>query len=477
MPAAAGIDKMSIDSDVISKTAMMGGGVTSPLQMKAMEVRSNRVNWQSYKQGQMITLEEYGVITRLDFNSSDAESRALYLKNNADLAAKTFYKLIQHIAKDQTLQYLLVTIDDLIVEDHTRVDIFKKYALSIKESPWTGFFALLTRSDGFIVNQTSAIITKMACWGQDGMDEKNLHFYVTWLRDQLRVPNNEYMQSVCRCLQVLLRLNPYRNVFFEIDGVSTLVNVLSGRVGFQLQYQLIFCLWCLTFNEDISSRLDKYSVIPILADILSEAVKEKVMRIVLATYRNLLEKPEDSHIKQQNAVSMVQCKLLKQLEILNDKRFDDEDVVEDIKFLSEFLEASVQDLSSFDEYVTEVKSGRLEWSPVHREIRFWRENASRLNEGNYELLRTLIHLLNFNNDPLILSVAAHDIGEYVRHYPRGKHVLEQIGGKQAVMKHLSHEDPNVRYEALLSVQKLMVHNWEYLGRAIQDPAQATSSSL
>lgn len=38
-------------------------------------------------------------------------------------------------------------------------------------------------------------------------------------------------------------------------------------------------------------------------------------------------------------------------------------------------------------------------------------------------------------------------------------VLEQIGGKQAVMRHLSHDDPNVRYEALLSVQKLMVHNW------------------
>jgi len=420
----------------------------------------------------MISLEEYGVITRLDFHSSDPESRDQYLRNNADLAAKTFYRLIQHIAKDQTLQYLLVMIDDLIVENHSRVNIFKHYAASVKESPWTGFFNLLTRNDGFIVNQTSAIITKMACWSSNGMDDKNLHSYVTWLRDQLRVPNNEYLQSVCRCLQILLRLDPYRNAFVDIDGVSTLVAVLSGRVGFQVQYQLIFCLWCLTFNEDIAARLEKYSIIPILADIMSEAVKEKVQRIILATYRNLLEKPEETSVKQQNAVNMVQCKLLKQLEILTDKKFDDEDMVEDIKFLAEFLETSVQDLSSFDEYVTEVKSGRLEWSPVHKEIRFWRENAPRLNEGNYELLRMLIHLLNTNPDPLILSVAAHDIGEYVRHYPRGKHVLEQIGGKVAVMRHLSHEDPNVRYEALLSVQKLMVHNWEYLGRAIQEPIAA-----
>jgi V-type H+-transporting ATPase subunit H len=49
--------------------------------------------------------------------------------------------------------------------------------------------------------------------------------------------------------------------------------------------------------------------------------------------------------------------------------------------------------SSYDEYVTEIRSGRLEWSPVHRSEKFWRENADRLNEKNYELLKILIHLL------------------------------------------------------------------------------------
>ena len=38
-------------------------------------------------------------------------------------------------------------------------------------------------------------------------------------------------------------------------------------------------------------------------------------------------------------------------------------------------------------------------------------------------------------------------------------VLEQLHGKSMVMGLLSHPDHNVRYEALLAVQKLMVHNW------------------
>ena len=43
--------------------------------------------------------------------------------------------------------------------------------------------------------------------------------------------------------------------------------------------------------------------------------------------------------------------------------------------------------SSFDEYSSEVRSGRLEWSPVHKSEKFWRENAARLCEKNFELLK------------------------------------------------------------------------------------------
>ena len=99
--------------------------------------------------------------------------------------------------------------------------------------------------------------------------------------------------------------------------------------------------------------------------------------------------------------------------------------------------------SSFDEYATEVKSGRLEWSPVHRSDKFWvsarllcsnlhcvelcyysttsqRENVMKLNENDHEILRLLVTILQESQNPVAIAVAAHDLGEYVRYYPRGK---------------------------------------------------------
>uniref|UniRef100_A0A6E8VZV4 V-ATPase_H_C domain-containing protein n=1 Tax=Anopheles coluzzii TaxID=1518534 RepID=A0A6E8VZV4_ANOCL len=522
---------------------------TSVLQQQAGDIRQTKPNWSSYMQSQMISQEDYACVSSLD---KDKKAQAAYLQENAPQCAKTLLNMLSHVSKDQTIQYILVLIDDLLQEDRTRVQIFHDYANKKKESVWAPFLNLLNRQDGFIVNMASRVVGKLACWGQEQMPKSDLHFYLQWLKDQLTVAaqkllnemeeaekkrlaeaaashhdhhrhghhgheahhppnshqhqiaeryreissaiddpqrdrakedlhvtltNNEYIQSVGRCLQMMLRVDEYRFAFVTVDGISTLISILSSRVNFQVQYQLVFCLWVLTFNPLLAEKMNKFNVIPILADILSDCAKEKVTRIILAVFRNLIEKPEDAQVAKEHCIAMVQCKVMKQLTILEQRRFDDEDITGDVEFLTEKLQNSVQDLSSFDEYATEVKSARLEWSPVHKSAKFWRENAQRLNEKQYELLRILVHLLETSKDPLVLSVASYDIGEYVRHYPRGKHVIEQLGGKQLVMQLLAHEDPNVRYEALLAVQKLMVHNWEYLGKQLEkDSEKATQGN-
>jgi V-type H+-transporting ATPase subunit H len=42
---------------------------------------------------------------------------------------------------------------------------------------------------------------------------------------------------------------------------------------------------------------------------------------------------------------------------------------------------------TYDEYTSELASGHLSWTPVHSSDLFWKENAQKLNEQNYEQLK------------------------------------------------------------------------------------------
>ncbi|KAK9506209.1 hypothetical protein O3M35_008184 [Rhynocoris fuscipes] len=448
---------------------------TSLLYKQAAEIRKLTINWDAYLRSQMIAREAISVILAID-NASQQEKEYL-IQENRSVVGAVYVHLLSRISKVETLQYILVMIDDMLQEDHSTADIFREESLINEDDEEGIFLSLLSSADDFVKHMDARIIAKIACWSSELMDRSDLHYYLSWLCERLKRNNDDYFQSVVRCLQIMLRVDEYRAAFVSVDGLPTLSAALTSKHNtYQSQYQLIFCVWVLSFNPKLAESMNRFIIIPILAEILSDCVKEKVIRIILASFRNFIEKPEDEVAAKENCISMVQSKVLKQLNILDQRKFDDEDMVDDIHFLTAKLQASVQDLSSFDEYASEVRSGLLEWSPVHRSEQFWRENCSRLNEKNYELLRILIHLLETKREPLILSVACFDIGEYVRHYPRGKIVIENLGGKDLVMSLLGHEDPNVRYEALIAVQKLMVHNWEYLGRQLESPAGKTQAN-
>ncbi len=54
-------------------------------------------------------------------------------------------------------------------------------------------------------------------------------------------------------------------------------------------------------------------------------------------------------------------------------------------------------------------------------------------------------------------------------------VIEQLEGKTTIMSMLAHDDTNVKHQALLCIQKLMVHHWEYLSKIDIGESQASAS--
>jgi len=184
----------------------------------------------------------------------------------------------------------------------------------------------------------------------------------------------------------------------------------------------------------------------------------------LAILRNLLGKGSGGGLKNKNNQQMIEAGIIRVLGYFNHKKWGDEDIESDLEVLTEELQKDVLEMTSFEVYNKEVRSGNLSWTPVHKSEKFWRENVARFEENNKELIGILLGLIRASKNPTVLAVALYDIGEVVRFHPRGRKIITEMEGKGDIMINMTHNDPEVQKHALLCVQKMMVTNWEYLSR-------------
>lgn len=84
----------------------------------------------------------------------------------------------------------------------------------------------------------------------------------------------------------------------------------------------------------------KYNVIPLLIDLARNAVKEKVVRVVVASFKNLVVKAPAA-----NLPSMLVAKLLPFVQSLATRKWSDEEIKEDIDFMVEELKQSFEGLT------------------------------------------------------------------------------------------------------------------------------------
>jgi len=84
---------------------------------------------------------------------------------------------------------------------------------------------------------------------------------------------------------------------------------------------------------------------------------------------------------------MLVAQVLPYVRSLATRKLSDEELVEDVQFLKEELGEKFESLTTYDEYVSELKSGHLSWSPVHDSDSFWKENVIKLNDKDYEQVK------------------------------------------------------------------------------------------
>merc|ERR1712187_509868 len=114
--------------------------------------------------------------------------------------------------------------------------------------------------------------------------------------------------------------------------------------------------------------------------------------------------------------------------------------------------------------------------PLHSQ-RFWGENYMHFGEGSkygedfYAVKRLADLLFDAKSTPETLAVVCHDIGEFVVLHPQGKYFVQKhqpVIGKTIKDKILdlinekseTAQNREVRREALLACQKIMLNKWQ-----------------
>jgi len=418
-------------------------------------LNSNSMPWEGYQNAGRITHEELELIRRYDKKSEEMK-KALFDKEGPAYA-ELFIRLLT-IANKEVNQYALTLIDDILSVNESYAFEFLRLKERKPDYPITVILRfLLTPNESYTTYKVCRILSLLMLKSHPNKEE-DVQFIFRWLSEQLKKAGSEDVYIGVSSLQYLLRKNEFRLIFKEEGGLQQLSQLLKSQRSPQATYQIIYCLWLMTYNNDIASNVFDTGMIGRLIENLKQNPKEKVLRITLATLRNLLN-------KANNDQEMIDAGVVRIIETLANRKWGDEDLIDDINTIRDALLKDIVTLSTFDMYKKEILSGSLEWSPVHKSEKFWRENVTRFEENSFQVLKLLAEILNSSTNPLYLSIACYDIGEFVRFHPRGKIVIQNLRDcKSKIMLLMTNADTEVQKQALLCVQKLMVHNWEYLNR-------------
>ncbi|KAJ2110103.1 H(+)-transporting V1 sector ATPase subunit H [Coemansia sp. S142-1] len=432
------------------------------------KVRVKPIPWEGYSRAGLISSDDLHELKEYQQAATQAA------RGGKDLAQYMclLVRLTEKLSSVDALQYLLVQLDDIVEGG------------GCGEQLQRVMFRCLEKKDDYLGLKASKILVGAISGSSSAAEAEQKGFPYARLFGYLeRCMRSELTSVVDVAVQVMqsaLRARRARTVLFGDESsacLAQLIDVLRrtqqslmqasgpaaprtrGVVAVpQTQYEVVFCLWLLSFERPIAAALDRrLDVIAITAEIARSAVKEKVVRIVVALWANLLRLAASANVPAMLVARVPAC-----LATLGAGRsFKDEDLRSDLKQLAEELAEHTGVMTTWDEYLNELASGKLAWSPAHRSEQFWKLHIRRMDENDHRVVRQLADLLTEPTaSETALAVACHDLSQYVRFNPDGKRLLARIGAKARVMALMTtSECPDVRYEALLCVQQIMLNAW------------------
>ncbi|KAI6695043.1 hypothetical protein NL676_022753 [Syzygium grande] len=416
-------------------------------ELTTEQVLKRDIPWETYMTTKLITGTCLQLLRRYE---KRAESyRAQLLDDDGPAYARVFVNILRDIFKEETVEYVLALIDEMLTANPKRARLFHD--------------ELLWKGNWFIQEKCCKILSLIVSARPKTSDSSKRGFttiddvlkgLVDWLCAQLKKPSHPTrgIPTAINCLATLLKEPLVRSSFVQADGVKLLVPFISPastQQSIQLLYETCLCIWLLSYYEPAIEYLATSRTLPRLIDVVKCSTKEKVVRVVILTFRNLLP-------KGTFGAQMVDLGLPQIVQSLKSQAWSDEDLLEALNELEEGLRDNIKKLSSFDKYKQEVLLGQLDWSPMHKDPIFWRENITGFEESDFQILRVLVTILDSSSDARALAVACFDLSQFIQYHPAGRIILSDLKAKDRVMKLLNHDNAEVTKNALLCSQRLFL---------------------
>ncbi|KAM7273178.1 hypothetical protein ACFE04_027842 [Oxalis oulophora] len=422
-------------------------------ELSTEQVLRRDIPWETYMTTKLISGTGLQLLRRYDKKPESNKAQLLddvmvYRFSWADGPAyvHVFVSILRDIFKEETVEYILALIDEMLTAWHTKLininQNFVNFQIALESARPKSCNAVVSNGEASKSKKTVTAINDV------------LKGLVEWLCAQLKKPSHPSrgIPTAVNCLSAILKEPVVRSSFVQADGLKLLIPLItpaSTQQSIQLLYETCLCVWLLSYYEPANEYLATSRCLPRLIEVVKSSTKEKVVRVIILTLRNLLP-------KGTFGAQMVEFGLLQIVQSLKSHAWSDEDLLEALNQLEDGLKDNIKKLSSFDKYKQEVLLGHLDWSPMHKDPFFWRENISSFEENDFQILRVLLTILDTSSDPRTLAVACYDLSQFIQTHPAGRIIVTDLKAKERVMKLMNHENAELTKNALLCIQRLFL---------------------
>eukprot|EP00913_Durusdinium_trenchii_P034949 g32691.t1 len=276
---------------------------------------------------------------------------------------------------------------------------------------------LLRPGDNYTADKVSWLLSAVISHVPHSVTKAQVEEFLSSVLDSSKTSCSELGQL--EAITNLLKSDAFRKFTWSEPGIpERIFRIQPKSAPSPHLYKCIFAIWALTL----------------------------VIRLCLTVLKNFLgNKSLCEDIVEEGILEAVQ-----QLEF---EKWRDAELYDDIKDMAIQIGSEVSEMSNFERYERELQTGKLQWGFIHSS-KFWAENVLKFESNDFRALKVLASLLQSPaTDDTTLAVACHDIGEFVAQLQVKEKVMELMAAPEQKSR-------EVRREALLCCQKIMLNKWQ-----------------